>query len=301
MILVFGSSNTDFVINIPDFPQKGETSTGGAFAVFPGGKGANQASAAALLGGEVRFVSRIGSDHYGDERISHLKRCGVNVSGVIRDKARSSGIAFIIVDKTGANRIVVAPGSNERLSPADIVKSSKFIKEAKVVLLQLEMPTATAIEVIERASRLDKVIILNPAPFKTLPRRILSKVSILTPNEPEAERLIGIRVSNRASAIRAQKRMGDFGIKKLLVTIGRKGVIIITPEIVRLIPAVKVKTVDTTGAGDAFNGALAVAVSKEMDICKAAEFAAAAASVSTTKHGAASSLPTLKEVEAKLH
>ena len=255
-IVVVGSSNTDFTIHLKRIPRVGETVLGGEFMTAAGGKGANQAVAAARAGGAVCFIARVGQDSLGDEAIAGFVREGIDVTHVQHDRRSASGAALIFVSRTGENSIAVAGGANNRLTPADVRKARAVLAQAKVVLMQLETP----LEAIDAAARFaaskGAVVILNPAPARSLPNGILQHLSILTPNESEAELLTGIRLHSFAATERAVRKLLRRGVPTVVLTMGKKGALIATENGVELIPGFVVKAIDTTAAGDVFNGAL---------------------------------------------
>lgn len=284
MITVVGSSNTDFTVRVRKLPSVGETALGSDFFTSGGGKGANQAACIARLGGKVNLIANIGSDAFGDQRIRDLERFGVNTRHVKRDRQHRSGVAFILVDKKGKNLIAVSPGSNGFLKLKDIMKAAESIRKSDVVLIQLEIPTEAVRAVVYLAKRFNKTVILNPAPARPLNRDILSKVDMLVPNELEA------------SALGGPKLLLNMGVGCVIMTRGKKGVLLINKNDSRSFKARQVKVVDTTCAGDAFCGALALGLDKGRPIEKAIEFANTTAALTCSKLGAQCSLPTLKEV-----
>jgi ribokinase len=295
-IVVVGSTNTDMVVRSDHLPAPGETILGGKFLMNQGGKGANQAVAASRLGGEVLFISRIGDDIFGKQAIQNLKNEGIDIRFVSVDPENPSGVALITVDKKSENCIVVAPGSNMNLKPEEIKKAMHQIEMAKIVLLQLEIPIDTVEFVIQIAKRNKQKVILNPAPATELNPALLKGITIITPNETEAEILTGIPVKNAGSAKKAAGVLHSYGIDNVLITMGARGTYIFTNKYSEMIPAPKVNPVDTTAAGDTFNGALAVAVSEDMDILNAVQFANQAAAISVTRFGAQASTPYRSEL-----
>lgn len=296
-ILVIGSSNTDMIIKIPSLPKPGETVIGGNFFMAAGGKGANQAIAAKKSGADVTFVTRVGEDDFGSRAIEGYTKEGVNVKHIIRDKNSSSGIAFIMVDSKGENSIAVASGANNNLSPADIKKVFNLIEESDIILLQLEIPVDTVLTAVKYAYNKNKMIILNPAPAQKLSNELLGMVSIITPNESEAEILTGIKVSDEYSAVQAAENLLAKGIGTVILTMGSRGLLFCDKTRHESIAAYKVHSVDTTAAGDVFNGALACALGEGMDMQHALKFASAAAAISVTRLGAQTSVPTRHEIE----
>lgn len=296
-IVVVGSSNTDMIIKTPRIPRPGETVVGGDFFLTAGGKGANQAVAAARAGGDVVFVARVGSDNFGKQQLAGLARDGINIDYVIKDKEASSGIALICVAPDGENSIAVAPGANGRLSPDDVKKAAGVIASASLLLMQLETPFETIRTAAEIASDAGVPVILNPAPAQPLDTGIFSYITYFTPNETEAELFTGKAVIKKSDLPGAALALLAKGVKTVLITLGAQGVYIVTPEWEELIPAFSVKAIDATAAGDVFNGALAVALAEKKSLPEAVRFASAAAALSTTKMGAQPSIPFRNEVE----
>jgi ribokinase len=299
-ILVVGSCCTDMVIRVDRLPRTGETVLGGEFATTPGGKGANQAVGAARAGGSVTFIGCIGRDNFGDKAVEGLAADGVNVDFVIRDGGSPSGVALIFVGPDGQNSIAVAPGSNSRLTPADLRKSRKAFANAHVLLLQLETPLKTVETAAEIATEAGVRVILNPAPAHELPASLLQRLFLLTPNETEAELLTGVRVNDEAGAAKAAAVLLAKGVKNVIITMGSAGAYVANKTINEIVPAFKVKAIDTVAAGDVFNGALALALSEGKPLVEAARFANAAAAVAVTRHGAQASAPTRKEIDQML-
>lgn len=296
-IVVVGSSNTDMIIKVPRIPKPGETILGGVFATAAGGKGANQAVAAARAGGEVGLVARVGEDMFGEKAVQGFISDRINVNHVKKDKKNPSGVALIFVGADGENSIAVASGANGALSPADVNFARKVIESADILVLQLEVPLETVRAAAEIAANAGVKVILNPAPACLLGDDILKHVTIITPNESEAELLTAIKVVDEKSAERAAQALIDKGVETVLVTLGPKGVWIKTRNISQLVPGFVVKAVDSTAAGDVFNGALAVALAEKKSLLEAARFANAAAALSVTKLGAQPSAPTRQEIE----
>jgi ribokinase len=295
-ILVAGSSNTDMVINSPHLPVPGETIIGSSFFMNPGGKGANQAVAAARLGGHVTFICKTGNDIFGKQASSIFENEGIDISYIIEDADNPSGVALITVDDKGENTIVVASGSNGTLSRADIEHSKNVIENAAVILMQLEIPIDTVQYIAETARAKNVTVILNPAPACEIPDELLSNISIITPNEKEAEMLTGIHVNSIDTAKEAAKVLSAKGIATVIITLGPKGALIYDGKEFEHISSVEVKAVDTTAAGDIFNGALAVALTEGKMISEATTFACRAGAISVTRKGAQSSAPYRKEL-----
>ncbi len=295
-VLVVGSSNTDMVIKTQNFPAPGETILGGRFLMNAGGKGANQAVAAARLGGLVTFVGKIGDDIFGKQAVQQLEDEGINVDFVAVDPENPSGVALITVDRKGENSIVVAPGSNGTLSPEDFNKAMAVLSDSEFVLMQLEIPIPTVEYIANLAAQKQKKVILNPAPAAQLSDELLKNLYIITPNETEAELLTGIKVTNEQSALKAATFLHDKGIEIVIITMGSAGAFLLANGKPEIIPAPKVEAVDTTAAGDTFNGALVVALSEGKTIQESIAFANKAAAISVTRIGAQSSVPFRKEI-----
>jgi ribokinase len=297
-IVVVGSSNTDMIIQLARIPKPGETILGGEFTSAAGGKGANQAVGAARAGGSVTFIARVGEDIFGEQAIAGFRKDGINVKFVIADKTAPSGVALIFVAKDGENSIAVASGANAKLTPADVKRAAKVIRAAAVLVAQLETPLETVQAAAEIAAKAGVKFILNPAPARPLPDALLKLVSILTPNETEAEILTGIKVNDEATAAKAADNLLARGVQTVILTLGSRGAFIADASRKQLVRGFKVKAVDTTAAGDTFNGALAVAVAEGQPLPTAVRFANAAAAISVTRLGAQPSAPTRREIEA---
>ncbi len=295
-ILVVGSSNTDMVIKTYKFPAPGETILGGRFLMNAGGKGANQAVAAARLGGVVAFVGKIGEDIFGKQAVQQLEDEGIDVGFVAVDPDNPSGVAMITVDRNAENSIVVAPGSNGTLSPSDFDKAMSKLDESDYVLMQLEIPIPTVEYIAEKATLKKKKVILNPAPAAVLSGELLQNLYLITPNETEAELLTGIKVTDEVSALKAATQLHEDGVESVIITMGAAGAFLLENGQAQLIKAPKVNAVDTTAAGDTFNGALIVALSEGKSVSEAIVFANKAASISVTRIGAQSSVPYRREI-----
>jgi len=296
-IVVIGSSNTDMIIRVPRIPAPGETILGGEFLTAAGGKGANQAVAAARAGGRVKFVARVGNDMFGERAVAALKRDGVDVRNVLRDKRAASGAALILVAENGENSIAVAGGANAKLSTADVKRAAGAIAGAASLVLQLETPLASVHMAARLAVNAGVPVILNPAPAQPLPSALLKLIAILTPNETEAELLTGQKVHNPAAAAKACAKLRARGVRTVILTMGSRGAFISDSQGPRLVPGFKVKAVDTTAAGDVFNGALSVALAECKTLDEAIRFANAAAAISVTRLGAQPSAPSRAEIE----
>jgi ribokinase len=294
-ILVIGSSNTDMVVKTDELPLPGETKLGGTFFMNAGGKGANQAVAAARLGGNVTLVTKLGADIFGRQTLEGLKKENINTNYVFFDKSNPSGTALIIVNTAGENCIVVAPGANANLFPADIEKVEN-LRDATVILLQLEIPMDT-INYIAKLAKVNKQkLILNPAPAQKLNDELLRGLYLITPNETEAFYLTGIQVKDETSASAAADVLLKKGVENIIITLGRKGAFFQNDQLKIKVSAPVVEPLDTTAAGDTFNGAITVALTENMEWDKAIRFAVQAASISVTRMGAQSSVPYRKEI-----
>jgi ribokinase len=296
-IVIVGSSGTDMIIKLNRIPQPGETLLGGEFHITGGGKGANQAVSAARAGGQVAFVARLGQDDFGEQAIAAFLKERINVDHIYRDRKVSTGVALIFVDKHGENSIGVAPGANGRLSPADLKKARNIFTGASVMVVQLEIPLDTVQTAALLAAKSGARVILNPAPARALPDELLRHVSLLTPNETEAELLTGIKVDSDSAASKAASILRARGVRTVILTLGARGAFVATNDSAQIVPGFKVKAVDTTGAGDVFNGALAVALAEEQPLIDAVRFANAAAAISVTRLGAQPSAPSRREIE----
>lgn len=295
-IIVVGSSNTDMVIKASKFPVPGETILGGEFFLFPGGKGANQAVAAARLGGNVTFIAKVGNDIFGEQSLEQFKKEGIRTDYVFRDPTHPSGVALITVDAKGENTIVVAQGANGTLSTTDIAKAAHEFEQAEIVLIQLEIPIETVLQAAALARQSGKKAILNPAPAATLPSEIFPNLYLITPNESEAETITGIKVTDIDSAKKAAEKIIEKGVANVIITLGPEGAYIYNESGGRKVPTPKVVAVDSTAAGDIFNGALAVAISEGQSLDDAVKFANGAAALSVTRMGAQASAPYRKEL-----
>lgn len=290
-ILVIGSSNTDMVIKCEHLPAPGETILGGNFFMNAGGKGANQAVAAARLNGDVTFIAKVGNDVFGKQAIELFNKEKINTEYVFIDEKNPSGIALINVDAKGENSITVAQGANGNLLIDDIKPLDHVIEQADIILAQLEIPIETIEHVATIAKQYNKTFILNPAPASSLSDELLNKISIITPNEKEAAMLTGIEINSIDNAKQAAQILSSKGIKTIIITLGEDGALLYQNNQFNLIATNKVNAVDTTAAGDVFNGALAVALSEKKSIVDAVRFANIAASISVTRLGAQASAP----------
>lgn len=294
-ILVVGSSNMDLVVKINQFPMPGETLLGGDFFMNNGGKGANQAIAISRLGGNVQFVCKTGRDSFRDQTVNLFKEEGVDTRWMLIDETKPSGVALIMVDKSGENSIVVAPGANGSLSITDIDILDEEWESFEFVLLQLEIPIETVNHIVDLASAKGKKVILNPAPAADLPDDIFRKLYAITPNKIETESITGVKITDKESLVKAAELLHGRGVDNVIITLGSEGVLLYDGS-PKWVPAIPTESVDSTGAGDVFNAALTVALSEGKDFEEAIQFANRAASISITRFGAIPSIPHRKEV-----
>lgn len=297
-IVVIGSSNTDLVIKTDRIPEPGETVLGGVFMMAAGGKGANQAVTAARLGGDTTFVARVGNDMFGAQSLENYTKDNLKTEFVSIDESKPSGTALIIVDKKGENCIVVASGANGGLSKADIDAAREQIAVAKYVLIQLEIPMETVEYAVSLAHSMGVNVILNPAPAAKLSNELMSKLFMITPNRTESQLLTGVAVNGWEDAEHAADIMLGMGLENVVITMGSMGSLVKNSSICERILARKVEAVDTTAAGDVFNGALCVALAEGKDLVSSLKFATLASSISVAGMGAQSSIPTRNQVDA---
>lgn len=296
-IVVIGSCNTDMVINTDRLPLPGETIIGGNFFMNAGGKGANQAVAAVRLGGSVSFMAKVGNDHFGSRSIEQYKAEGIDVEHILIDNELPSGVALIMVDANGENCIAVASGANAMLRVEDIDRATGMIERGDIVLMQLETPLDTVEYVARIAHERGKRVILNPAPAQHLPDSLLKNLYMIIANETETELITGVKITDMESICRAADVMSERGVQNVVITLGSKGAFIKENGAYHKVPAIKVKAVDATAAGDTFCGALCVALAEKKGILEAVEFANKCASVTVTRMGAQSSLPYRSEID----
>ncbi|WP_420147006.1 ribokinase [Spirosoma sp.] len=295
-ILVVGSSNTDMVVKSDKLPAPGETVLGGTFLMNPGGKGANQAVAAARLNGQVTFVAKVGNDIFGQQAITGFQQEGIDTTYVLTDTDHPSGVALINVDANGENCITVAPGSNAHLEPAETEEALQAATPDTFVLLQLEIPLPTVEYVVEQAAARGLRVILNPAPAQVLADTLFPHIFLITPNETEAEILTGVHVTDVSTAEQAAQKLRELGVAHVVITLGSKGAYLYTNDQGQVIQVPRVTAVDSTAAGDCFNGALTVALAEGQALPEAVTFACKAASLSVTRMGAQASMPKRNEV-----
>ena len=295
-IVVVGSCNTDMVIKADRLPVPGETILGGTFFMNPGGKGANQAVAAARMGGNVTLISKTGNDVFGKQSVMLYTAENIKTDYIFSDPKHPSGVALITVDAQGENCIVVASGANAPLSPSDIDKASTEIESSDLILMQLEIPIETVEYVAEKAQKKDIKVILNPAPARALSDNLLKNLYIIIPNKSEAEILSGIKVTDIESAKLAANIISSKGVNIVVITLGSQGALIKEYDDFLFVDALKVEALDTTAAGDTFCGAVCVGLSEGKSILESVKLAARAAAITVTRMGAQSSIPYRSEL-----
>lgn len=286
-------------MRIDRFLSPGETRIGSSFDRFGGGKGANQAMSAARLGARTSMVGRIGNDPFGDEQLANLGAANIDTSGIIRDPFAPTGTAAIMIDQTGQNQIVVIPGANYQCSVDDIEQAREHIAAADMLLLQLEIPIESTLRAIHVAAEVGTPVLLNLAPAASIDPAVLPHVSVLSLNETEVEEFTGLVASDQASASAAARRLHDAGVASVVITLGKSGALVFdrTLNDPVLVPSFSVQAVDTVGAGDTFNGALAVRLAEGAGLVDATRYANAAAAIAVTRHGAQPAMPFRDEVE----
>jgi len=282
---------------VDTIPKPGETVLGEKFTQVPGGKGANQAVAAARADGAVVFIACVGNDLFGDQFLEGFRQDKIRTEHIHQLDDVASGVALIFVERSGENSIAVASGANARLAPEHIQQAEQTISKAQILVLQLEIPMETVSAAVNIAAKHNVPVLLNPAPAQPLDDQLLRQVTFLTPNESEAELLTGVKVSDQQSALEAGEKLLDQGVEGVIITLGAKGVFVAHKGVREMLPGFQVEAVDTTAAGDVFNGALAVALSKKMGLLESVNFANAAAALSVTKLGAQPSAPSSKEIK----
>lgn len=285
------------VISMDHLPLPGETLIGGEFFMNSGGKGANQAVAAARLGGNVSFIAKVGNDPFGKRALEQYRAEGIDVKHILTDPEQPSGVALIMVDAQGENSIAVASGANAHLTTKDIDNAKEILSRADIVLMQLETPITTVEHAANVAKRSGAKVILNPAPAQPLPESLLQNLYILIANETEAEFISGTQITDMDSVARAADILCDKGVEKVVITLGSRGAFVKERGNYHQIPGLKVKAVDATAAGDTFCGALCVALAEGKNLTEAVTFANRCAAVTVTRMGAQSSLPYRSEIE----
>ena len=301
-VAVVGSFNMDLVFGAARMPERGETIPGSAFGMFIGGKGANQAVAAARAGAQVEMVGRLGSDGFGTDIARALEEEGIRLRHVVRDPQEGTGVAGIVVAADGANSIVVVPRANMKLSEADVRKARGAIAAADVLLLQLEVPLEASLAAAKIARQAGVKVVLNPAPARDLPDALYAAVDVITPNETETHFLTGVTASTPEGASEAAAVLRQRGVKTVLLTLGERGALLLEEGArPREIPSYPVEVVDTTAAGDAFCGALGVGLAEGRSMEEAARFACAAGALACTVMGAGPSLPTRAAIAALMN
>ena len=299
-IAVVGSLNMDLVIRSPRIPRPGETILGGELHTVPGGKGANQAVAAARLGAQVSMIGRVGQDAFAAPLLENLAADGIDHAFVLQDGETATGVALIVVDDNGENSIVVSSGANMRLSPDDVEAAEPAIAAADLLILQLEVPLETVIRAAELARDHGVQVVLNPAPARPLPAELLSMIDVLIPNESEAALLTGLPTGTQAEAAEAVEALLGSGVGTMILTLGARGALPAREGEMQIVPAFDVEPVDTTAAGDAFVAGLSVALAEGREIYEAVRWGNAAGGLATTKLGAQTSLPTRQALEQLL-
>lgn len=299
-IIVFGSINLDLVTQTPRLPIAGETLSGYKFFTAPGGKGANQAVAAARLGVPTQMIGRLGDDDFGHQLLSSLQATGVSTAGIVFDQTTSSGVAVITVDERGENSIIIVAGANERLDESDVERLRSLLPETSFLLMQLEIPLPIVLSAAQAARLSGVPVILDPAPAQDLPSQLYPLLDIITPNQLEASQLVGFSVNNQETAAKAAEVLRERGVSTAIIKLGSQGVYCATATETLFVPAFSVQAVDSVAAGDAFNAALAVALAQGLPLRKALIWGNAAGAISTTKEGAQPSLPDRKTLDAFL-
>ena len=295
-IIVIGSSNVDMVVRTSHLPAPGETILGGEFFMNQGGKGANQAVAIKRLGGNLIFMAKLGNDVLGRQSVGYFKKEGIDTRYIALDEDSASGVALISVDDHAENSIVVASGANMLLNEQDVDKMLEEMCEGDILLMLLEIPLQTVEYAARKAFGKGVKVVLNPAPARSLPKELFRHLYMVTPNRIEAEMLTGIKIANDADVEKVAEEICAMGVKNVIITLGSKGCLIREEGVSYRIDAFKVEPVDTTAAGDTFNGALCVGLSEGMDLKQAAVMASKASSIAVTRMGAQSSIPYREEL-----
>jgi ribokinase len=302
-IVFLGSINMDLVVETPTIPMPGETVLGENFATYPGGKGANQATAAARLGARASLIGRVGQDAFGDQLLANTKANGIDVTHVGRDEEAATGVAMIVVDAQGQNSIAVASGANFRLTPDHVREAWAALEDVDLLVMPLETPLDTIITAAALANESGVKVVLNPAPAQKLPAELLAGVDVLVPNEPETAQLTGMPVNSEEESRAAARRLLALGVGNVVLTLGSRGALALEGAPsgrdgeFTMVPSHKVKAVDTTAAGDAFVAGLSTALGEGKSLVEAVRFANAVGAMAVTKHGAQPGMPTREEVE----
>ena len=301
-IVVVGSLNMDLVVETPTIPLAGETVLGKNFATFPGGKGTNQAVAAARLGAQVSLIGRVGKDAFGDQLLASARADGINVTHVGRDDTAATGVAMIVVDENGQNSIAVASGANFCLTADHVRVAWAALKKVDLLVMPLETPPDTIATAVALAQESGATVVLNPAPARQVSAQILANVDVLVPNEPETAQLTGMPVSTPDESQEAARQLLALGVGSVVLTLGSRGALVLDGETndFTMVPAREVKVVDTTAAGDSFVGGLAVALGEGKSLVEAAQFANAVGALAVTRQGAQPGMPARNEVETLL-
>ncbi len=296
-ILVIGSFMMDVIVRTPRAPQNGETIIGKNFSQLPGGKGANQAVAAARLGGKVIMAGKVGTDEFGKRALSTLQKENVDIQYMQQDRKHPTGIGFITLEENGNNRIIVVPGANMNFNVHDLDTIKSLIRNAEIIVLQLEMDLEMIEQAVSYAASFEVPVILNPAPAQYLSDSVLRKITYLTPNETEAEILTGVKINSLQDAEEAGRILIEKGVKNVIITLAEKGSLIVTEKEICHIPGYHVDLVDSVAAGDSFNGALAVGITEGKPLQEVVKFANAVGALTVTKEGAIPSLPSYDDVK----
>jgi ribokinase len=299
-IVVLGSINMDLVARVNQFPRPGETITGRAFNTAPGGKGANQAVACARLGAMTRMIGRVGSDYFGKVLKDHLANEGIDVSGVLEDQANHSGVAMIMVNQQAENNIIIIPGPNGSVGNDDLARLDQVLADARVLLLQFEIPMDTVQKAAHMAHARGVQVMLDPAPARALPLDLYRSVDFLTPNQGEAAALVGFPINSERDALKACQVLRERGTAWVIIKMGEKGVFVAGSEGFRAYPAIPVKAVDTVAAGDAFNGAMAAALNDGLSIEQAVQWGLAGGAWAVTRPGAQEAMPYREDLQKLL-
>lgn len=295
-ILVIGSYNVGLTVKGPSIPKEGETVMGDFFDKGPGGKGSNQAITISRLGGKTIFLAKVGNDIFGKEAMELFRKEGIQTDYIQTDPSTPTGAGIIFVDKAGHNAIGVAPGANYKLTIDDLEKDSVLFGKCKYLLMQLETPVPVVYHAIKKAKKANMTVILNPAPAQKLDDSIYSSIDLLTPNETETEILTGMTIKNDKDAVKAAKSLLSKGVKQVIVTMGKNGCVLVNDSTEKMFSPHKVDAVDTTGAGDAFNGGLVFAMANGKNMDEAIEFASKVAAYSVLSVGVVPGLPTMNDL-----